>query len=35
MFFDSIQKAMKWKKKKSKIVKHMELELYRKPIINF
>ena len=30
MFFDSIQKAMKWK-----IVKHMELELYRKPVINF
>ena len=33
MFFDSIQKAMKWKF--VKIVKHMELELYRKPVINF
>ena len=31
---NSIQKVVKWKKK-SKIDKHMELRLYRQPIINF
>ena len=33
MFFYSIQEVVKWEK--CKIDKHMELELYRKPIINF
>ena len=33
MFFNSIQKVVKWKK--CKIDKRMELGLYRQPVINF